>query len=675
MEKTEQQLQVLENGNASPALNRVPLSAVARKGRVLLIDMPFRTVRVGSLGLSTLKSVLKAGGVETDICYLSVKLARDIGTRFYGYIAHLGSVRYSGEIFFTPHYYDLPREQFVQEKLLPYFSRAVRAFSPRDVAGLEWNEQQFLDACADTCMNAVPRLMDEFMNGIQWDQYDIVGFSLIFDQTMPSLMMAKRIKQQYPEKTIIFGGPSCDGGMGMEMLRVFPWIDVVSIGEADTVVLPLVRALREGRPLREVPGIGFRATGNLAQTATPGLLEELDQLPMPEYDNYFDAICGSDIDPQMYFESSRGCWWGQKHLCTFCGLNANGLQYRRKSPERTVKEILYLAGRYGCKSIGATDNILDISFFKTVFPALREWRAARVPEEHLHLFYEMKSNVKKEQLQMARQAGLVWAQPGIESFNDHILQLMDKGATGIQQMQYIKWASEMDISLQYGVLYRNPGETLEDYEDIRRRIDFMSHLHPPTYLSDISIDRFSPYFRDPERHGIRQLRPHANYKEVFLEEDLDLTKMAYRFEFNHEDDENKELWDAIQQCLAALTKWKNTYRPGTLMYDTSGGKVWILDRRGGKPILATLTGPQAEVFLYCDEHHSLENVQEKFSEYAKEFVTALIDKLCERKWLFKDGRNRCLAMPVRGDLSAYTARRAAEASRQDAVGQQVSVGG
>lgn len=670
MEKAAQPLQVLGNGHTLPNLHNTPLSAAARKGRVLLIDMPFRTIRVGSLGLSTLKSVLNEAGIATDIRYLSVKLAREIGTRFYGYIAHLGSVRYSGEIFFTPHYYDIPREQFVKEKLLPYFSRALRSFSLQDVAGLDWDEQRFFDACADACTRAVPHLIDEIMKEIQWDQYDIIGFSLIFDQTMPSLMMAKRIKQQYPEKTIIFGGPSCDGGMGMEMLRVFPWIDVVSIGEADTVVVPLVRALRERQPLHEVPGIGFREEGNLVQTKPPGLLEELDQLPMPEYDDYFDAIRGSDIDPQMYFESSRGCWWGQKHLCTFCGLNASGLQYRRKSPERTVREILYLAGRYGCKSIGATDNILDLSFFKTVFPALKQWREARPPEEHLHLFYEMKSNVKKEQLQMARQAGLVWAQPGIESFNDHILHLMDKGATGIQQMQYIKWASEMDVNLQYGVLYRNPGETAEDYQDILTRIDFMSHLHPPTYLSDISIDRFSPYFRSPEQHGIQNLRPHPTYFEVFLDEELDLTKMAYRFEFEHADDKNKELWGTIRDCLAALTKWKQTYRPGTLMYDTSPGKVWILDRRGSKPILATLTGLQAEVFLYCDEHHSLENIQTKFSAYPSESIAAWIDKLYERKWLYKDARNRCLTMPVRSDLSAYIARRVAETARQEVVSQQ-----
>ncbi len=39
------------------------------------------------------------------------------------------------------------------------------------------------------------------------------------------------------------------------------------------------------------------------------------------------------------YETSRGCWWGQKKHCTFCGLNPLGMNYRAKSPERAVEII------------------------------------------------------------------------------------------------------------------------------------------------------------------------------------------------------------------------------------------------------------------------------------------------------------------------------------------------
>jgi ribosomal peptide maturation radical SAM protein 1 len=660
--KQTSQLNVVDHPSRARELDP-NVSDAARGGRVLLMDMPFRTVRVGSLGLSTLKAILRTAGIESDIYYGSIRLAKKMGPRLYSYVSSMGVVRYSGEIFFTPHYYDLPVESFMAETLRPYIEKAWQAHHAESMLGPGWTWEKFLAASEKTCRELIPALISEMMAEIDWGKYDIIGFSLIFDQTLPSLMMAKCIKRKYPEKTIIFGGPSCDGDMGLEMLRVFPWIDVISVGEADLVILPLISALRERRSLKEIPGIALRHGGQVVRTGATPLLEDLNQLPIPDYDEFFTAIQGSEIVPQVFFETSRGCWWGQKHLCTFCGLNANGLQYRRKSADRSLSEIITLASRYECKMFGATDNILDLSFFKTVFPALKEWRDAQPANRQIELHYEMKSNVKKEQLSTAKAAGLMWAQPGIESFSDHVLQLMDKGATGIQQVQFIKWATELGISLHYGVLHGNPGENAGDYAEMMEGVEFFRHLHPPTYIADISLDRFSPYFKDPEKFGIRDMRPQNSYFQIFMEKDLNLREMAYRFEFDHDDRHQEELKESIRQCVAALEKWQSSFRHDTLTFDTSPDRVWILDRRSPESILANLTGEQAEIFLYCDEYHSLENIQERFASWGKEKVAALIDALHARKWFYKDAKGRCLALPIRRDLSALIARKLAQSSQ------------
>ena len=41
----------------------------------------------------------------------------------------------------------------------------------------------------------------------------------------------------------------------------------------------------------------------------------------------------------LFFETSRGCWWGQIHHCLFCGLNGDTIAYRSKSPGRAVEEL------------------------------------------------------------------------------------------------------------------------------------------------------------------------------------------------------------------------------------------------------------------------------------------------------------------------------------------------
>jgi hypothetical protein len=45
---------------------------------------------------------------------------------------------------------------------------------------------------------------------------------------------------------------------------------------------------------------------------------------------------GERIEPGLLIETSRGCWCGAVSHCTFCGLNGEGMAYRRKSPQRVI---------------------------------------------------------------------------------------------------------------------------------------------------------------------------------------------------------------------------------------------------------------------------------------------------------------------------------------------------
>lgn len=54
-------------------------------------------------------------------------------------------------------------------------------------------------------------------------------------------------------------------------------------------------------------------------------MDNLDDLPLPNYDDYFRQIRDNNfnIDFWLNVESSRGCWWGWKNQCKFCGVNGN----------------------------------------------------------------------------------------------------------------------------------------------------------------------------------------------------------------------------------------------------------------------------------------------------------------------------------------------------------------
>jgi ribosomal peptide maturation radical SAM protein 1 len=405
------------------------------------------------------------------------------------------------------------------------------------------------------------------------------------------------------------------------------------------------------------------------ETERPELLEELDWLPVPDHRDYFDQIEGLTIEPVIHFETSRGCWWGDKHLCTFCGLNANGLSFRRKSPQRVVEEIEALVTRYPSRMLLAADNILDMSYFKTVLPALKQRNASRHEAARAYLFYETKSNLKKDQIELAKDAGLVAVQPGIESFNDHVLDLMQKGTTGIQQVQFVKWATEIGISLRYGILFGTVGETAHDYDEMLDVVPFISHLIPPKYIVPLSIDRFSPYFTEPERYQLTNLRPHGIYRIIFQDPELNLDKLAYKFVADHADDHNEALRRARERCAKALIAWRDSFEPDRLVYEIASDTVRLLDRRGRTPTLTTLRGAQAEMFLRCDGQCRWDHIVTEFRALGPERVTAFLEQGRARRWLYRDQCGRCIVTPVRRDLRRWLRDDAVVASRRAVAGE------
>src|SRR5262249_1542590 len=148
------------------------------------------------------------------------------------------------------------------------------------------------------------------------------------------------------------------------------------------------------------------------------LAHDLDGLPDPDYDEYFETLFRigrervlGNSPPMLLFESARGCWWGEKHHCTFCGLNAAGMVFRSKSVERARDELRRLSSRYKVVNFEAVDNIMDSEYLEKLCRPLGDERL------DYQIFYEVKSNLTPAQLRTMARAGVRTIQPGIESLS------------------------------------------------------------------------------------------------------------------------------------------------------------------------------------------------------------------------------------------------------------------
>jgi ribosomal peptide maturation radical SAM protein 1 len=391
-------------GSTSPSgsSSGSPFATPSATADLLLVSMPFGPqVLQPSLGLSLLHAHAKKLGVASKVLYFTLKFAERIGLRQYGDVAYSEPTvhGFAGEWIFSGVLFDAVNEdpdRYVKDILLgesPRFREArdnVRPASEeviQTILDIRSRAGQFIEECLHTVLAHRPRM---------------VGFTSTFQQQIAALALARRIKQEAPEVKIVLGGANCEGVMSAEIIRQFAFVDAVVSGEGDLVFPELVRRVLSGQPFDDMPGVNTHKNVsfsrlNGARFSTAPMVQEMDALPYPDFDDFFEQFDQVDLGldkartrPRIMFESSRGCWWGEKSHCTFCGLNGGTISYRAKSERRAMDELLELHERFPSSAISVADNILDMRYFRNFVPEL----AAR--KIGVELFYEVKANLKKD---------------------------------------------------------------------------------------------------------------------------------------------------------------------------------------------------------------------------------------------------------------------------------------
>ena len=595
-----------------------------RPPRVLLLSMPFVSISRPAIGISILKAVLAGRGIPCDVRYASLRFAERIGLETYNVLdERVSDALFAGDWLFAQHLFGDRLALGVYEATM----RAnVKAEEYRWIMDARAHVAPFLEACLDDF-----RIAD----------YDMVGFTTTFEQNCASLALARDIKARWPDKTIVFGGGNCEGAMGIQLHRSFPWIDFVCSGEGEHALPQLVEAIAAGGTGAGIPGIVYRdASGRTVDNGRGAPITDLDAVPPPDYDEYFGAIARSPLvhalRPSLLIETSRGCWWGARSHCTFCGLNGSTMAFRSKSPERVYAELEEFRRRYPVTHVMAVDNILDMRYFRDVLPRLRDRPLG------LTLFYETKANLTKAQVQLLRDSGVLAIQPGVESLSSHVLQLMRKGVTALQNIQLLKWCSQYDVTAAWNLLYGFPGETVEDYEALAGTLDALWHLPPPHAVGAVRMDRFSPYYDEAKAFGMVNVRPMEIYSLIYPLDEAALANLAYFFTYEREDGTDPE--HVLGDIPARVERWRRAAGCRLTASRGPAGALIVDDTRpGARHPRVVLPGVQGEVYTLCDQrHHRQGIVRAMASRYQVDdafetWLDAFLAQMVEWKLMARDG--------------------------------------
>ena len=620
---------------------------------VALVSLPFGPLSFPSLALSLFKTKLAQTGLRTRVFYFMHGFAQAIGPAFYHQISDGDPARTDlvGEWIFSAALFgsDAASEAAYIEQVLLGGSahHRVKKISANAISA-DWIAQllrarslarKYILACVDEILRCAPR---------------VVGITSMFETHTAALAFASALKDRAPDIFVVLGGSNCDGIMGVETARQFGWLDAVVCGEADELFPALAaEVVRGGRP-RPRRGLILNQRSHLpiidddvASTATP--TDDLDALPYPEFDDFFAAVKTSGYErwglttPHIVFETARGCWWGQKHHCTFCGLNGTGMRYRSKSGPRALEELEFLVGKYPGRPIAVADNILDHQYFHDFLPALA---SRRLP---IRLFYEVKSNLRREQLELLKAAGIWSIQPGIESFSDQVLALMRKGVSGLQNIQLLKWCAELGITPAWGLLWGFPGEEPGEYQwmsDILRRL---SHLQPPTGETQIRLDRFSPNHFDARQLGFRDVEPFPAYQYVYpTVPPSGLRNLAYFCSYDYV--EQQPVNEHLSRIRDVIAEWRASWGRSALFHIDGEHGVLVFDLRAcaTRPV-HWLSGQVAQVYRQASRVTRLATIGERLALSA-ELVDAAVTALDARELIVRRHES-ILALSL--DLASY----------------------
>ncbi len=604
---------------------------------VVLLSTPWPIFNRPSIQLGTLKSYLKSQFPELEVVahHFYLKLAKNIGYKLYQAISErtwLAETVYAALLY--PERLELIKKLFIKEaKGKPLLS---------DVDFKDMTKQ-------------VAEVTNEFIDKNNWNNFGLAGFSVCLCQLTSTLYFIRRIKQNFPDLPIIVGGSMFTGVSAKNLLKMFPEIGFVIIGEGELPLSRLVRNLKNlsrtaNKPL--IPGIVTAKEMNIENRVGFSQLEDLEDIPVPDYDDYFNLLQsfkpGKTFFPTLPAEISRGCWWkgvsikgdmnsgdGNKNSgCAFCNLNLQWEGYRSKNAEQVAAEIDHLTSKYKNLSIAFMDNLMPLKTSGDIFSKLDELK------KDFRIFCEIRAITPKRVLENMKSAGVSEVQIGIEALSTRLLKKLNKGTTAIKNLEIMKHCEELGIVNNSNLILNFPGSDIEDVKETMQNLEFAMSFRPMRFVH-FWLGLESPVWQNPKDFGIKAVFNHPNYETLFppdLYRQMVFMIQAYRGDLGYQ----RKLWQPVKRKVREWKKEYAEFHKGSvhspiLSYRDGEDFLIIRQRRlSADPLTHRLEGMSREIYLFCGHHRSLKRILNQFPRLTEDKIIHFLKMMVDKKLMFEE---------------------------------------
>jgi ribosomal peptide maturation radical SAM protein 1 len=615
---------------------------MAAPGKIGLISTPWPLYTRPSIQLGTLKAFLRARmpSLQIDVFHFYLLLAEAIGYRIYQEISErtwLAESIYSALLY--------PKQ----------IKQAYALFSKESAANPILRQVNFRKLTSQA-----RKATDAFLNRQSWETYQLLGFTISYCQLTSALYVIKWLKKRFPSLIIVIGGTSTAGRAADGFLKKFPEIDFVVNGEGEMPLYHIVKHLRrspDNLDLDRIQGVITRLQGSDNKGASSfSQLERLDELPRPDYDNYFDLLktfnARKTFFPTLPVEISRGCWWkgaaGAARLsgCAFCNLNLQWRGYRQKSATQVASEIDHLTRRYQTLSVAIMDNVLpkrdSIEIFKQI---------AKLKKD-LRLFGEVRANATWKELKAMRDCGMRDVQIGIEALSSRLLKKLRKGTTAIQNLEIMKNCEALEIRSISNLILQFPASDEQDVSETLKTLEFVLPFYPLKAV-DFWLGLGSPVWQQPKKYGLNAIFNHPKWAYLFprgVYRKIPFIIQTYRGNLTYQ----RNIWRPVKEKLSL---WEKQYAelhtgPGNLpiLNFRDGGDFIIIRQKRFRtePASHRLNGASRLIYLHCHKPLSIQALFSKFPDIPGDKILKFLKMMVEKKLMFEENNHYLsLAVPVR----------------------------
>lgn len=456
--------------------------------KVLLNWLPPSTVILPSPSMSILKSYLRSRDYDVEIKYWNVLFDSLVNEFWFNDLSSL-SVDFAH---LAPFFYYIGYED---KSISQRFLLKLQTIKPQyKIQGID-----FYNIHLKKMYVRINEIIEMELSNIDFNELCCIGFSAKLHQLYCANILAKKIKEKYPDKKIIIGGLG-SRDHAVEMLKLFNFYDYAIWGEGEKSLADLCDLIKNNDVVacKKIPDLAYRDNKEVITTICKKEFIELNSL-IPDFFDFLEQTKLSRESLSLTIEGSRGCHWNR---CRFCYLN-QGYRYRRKSTMDIVIELRKQINYYHIYRFNFLDNDIigqNLKVYNELLDALISLRQ-EFPKFEISLAEIVTKDITAKEIKKMTIAGFKHVQIGYESPSNTLLSKIHKKNTFASNLLVIKWCMYCNIKISGANIITNLLEETED--DIFESVQnlhylrfFLSRSYFHHELSALAINKASRYYED-----------------------------------------------------------------------------------------------------------------------------------------------------------------------------------